>query len=117
MVVEVRRVLRPGGVYVLNLIDHPPLRFARAQVATLLAAFDDVALVNGPGEVLGVDGGNLVVVASDAGLDVAGLTAAGRVDRRSVSSRGELERFAAGAPLLTDDDAPVDQLLTPSRTR
>ena len=36
---EVRRVLRPDGVYVLNVIDCPPLRVSRAEAATLLAAF------------------------------------------------------------------------------
>ena len=37
-------MLRPGGIYVLNVIDFPPLDFARAETATLLAAFDDVAV-------------------------------------------------------------------------
>src|SRR3954452_9850588 len=32
---DVRRVLRPGGVYAMNLIDDPPHRLARRQVATL----------------------------------------------------------------------------------
>src|SRR3712207_209821 len=36
---EVARVLRPGGVYAANVADGPPLRFARAQVATLRTAF------------------------------------------------------------------------------
>ena len=36
---EVRRVLRPGGLCVLNVIDIPPLELARAGAATLLAAF------------------------------------------------------------------------------
>ena len=30
---EVHRVLRPDGVYVLNIIDYPPLRFVRAELA------------------------------------------------------------------------------------
>ena len=42
---EIRRVLRPGGVYALNVIDQPPLKLARAEAATLRAAFGDVALV------------------------------------------------------------------------
>ena len=113
MVEQVSRVLRPDGVYVLNLIDHPPLRFARAEVATLLAGFTDVVLVNGPDEVLGSDGGNLVVVASDDVIDDDALSAASRAAGRPVSDRAELERFARGAQVLTDDDAPVDQLLTP----
>ena len=27
MAAEVRRVVRPGGIYVQNVIDYPPLRF------------------------------------------------------------------------------------------
>ena len=42
---EVRRLLRPEGVYVLNVIDCPPLRVSRAEAATLLVAFEHVALV------------------------------------------------------------------------
>jgi spermidine synthase len=34
---EVRRLLAPGGTYVVNVADGKPLGFARAQVATLLA--------------------------------------------------------------------------------
>jgi len=33
---EVARVLRPGGVYALNVIDYPPLGLVRAEAATLL---------------------------------------------------------------------------------
>ena len=36
MVAEVRRVLRPGGTYVLNVIDNPPNAFAAAEAATLV---------------------------------------------------------------------------------
>jgi SAM-dependent methyltransferase len=31
---QVARVLRPGGAYVANLIDYPPLRFVRSEAAT-----------------------------------------------------------------------------------
>ena len=117
MVEEVRRVLRPDGVYVLNLIDFPPLAFARAEAATLLAAFSDVAVLAGPPALAGDDGGNLVLVASDRPLPVAALAGRASADSEpaSVIGRAEVERFAAGAPVLTDDDAPVDQLLTPYR--
>ena len=115
MVEQVRRVLRPDGVYVLNVIDFPPLAFARAEAATLLAAFDDVALMALPETLAGEDGGNLVLVASDRSLPVDALArrAAARGEPDSVVGRDEVERFAAGAQVLTDDDAPVDQLLTP----
>ena len=115
MVEQVRRVLRPDGVYVLNVIDNPPLSFVRAEAATLLAAFDDVALMAVPEVLAGDEGGNLVLVASDAPLPVDELAslAAARGEPDSVVGRTEVERFAGGAPVLTDDDAPVDQLLTP----
>ena len=115
MVSEVRRVLRPGGVYALNVIDFPPLSFARAETATLLAAFDDVAILSTPQAIAGQAGGNLILVASDSPIDVDALAerAAGRGEPRSVHGREDAETFAGGAQVLTDDDAPVDQLLTP----
>ena len=119
MVAEVKRVLRPDGVYVLNVIDFPPLGFARAQTATLLAAFNDVALMAVPAARAGRQGGNLVLVASDRLLPVDRLRELGdaRGEPDSLSTRAELERFAAGAQVLTDDDAPVDQLLNPYAPR
>jgi SAM-dependent methyltransferase len=112
MVEQVRRVLRPDGTYVLNVIDNPPLAFARAETATLLAAFAHVAVYATPEALAGDGGGNLVLVASGAPLPLGALQAAAR-------SRGEAladgEAFAGDAPVLTDDDAPVDQLLTPYR--
>ncbi len=114
MIAEIRRVLRPGGVYVLNVIDFPPLAFAEAEAATLLAAFEDVALM-APPAVRSERGGNLVLVASDRALPVdrLGSLAADRGEAGSVVGRAEVERFAGDAQVLTDDDAPVDQLLTP----
>jgi len=112
---DVRRVLVDGGVYAVNLIDHPPLRFARAEVATVAAAFDHLAVIARPAVLDGRDGGNLVIVASDRRLPIEAL-------RRRLGDRaGELEvragsaatDFAGDAPVLTDDFAPVDQLLTP----
>ncbi|MEX2291345.1 MAG: fused MFS/spermidine synthase [Mycobacteriales bacterium] len=115
MVAEVRRVLRPGGVYALNVIDFPPMSFARAETATLLAAFADVAVLAPPATVAGQTGGNLVLVATDGELDRAALAgrAAARGEPGSVHAGDAVPEFAAGARILTDDDAPVDQLLTP----
>jgi spermidine synthase len=113
MAAAVRRVLRPGGTYALNVIDNPPLAFARAEAATLLAAFRHVAVYAGADVVAGEGGGNVVLVASDAPLPAALQAAA--------NERGEVLRdaagFAADAQVLTDDDAPVDQLLTPTGRR
>jgi hypothetical protein len=108
-------VLRPGGVYVLNVIDNPPLAFARAEIATLLAAFDDVAVLAPPPTLAGESGGNLVLAASDRSIPVVELArlAADRGEPGSVLGLDGARSFAGGARVLTDDDAPVDQLLTP----
>lgn len=100
---EVRRVLRPDGLYALNLIDQPPLALLRAQAATLLDEFADVRLVRDQ------DGGNFVLLASDRPL-AAGV---GSTDRGARTlARQELAAFARGGRRLTDDDAPADQLLS-----
>ena len=112
---EVERVLTPEGVYVVNMIDRGPLAFARAEVATLQGEFAHVALMARPDVLTRADGGNLVAVASAAPLDVAGI--AGRLTERDtgwgVITGPELDAWVDGAGVLTDDYAPVDQLLTP----
>ncbi|GAB3355154.1 spermidine synthase [Modestobacter lapidis] len=71
---DVARVLKPGGVTAWNVSDGPPLRFLRAEAATLAAVFGHVALLAEPGTLRGRRFGNTVAVASDAELPVAGLT-------------------------------------------
>lgn len=117
MVAEVRRVLRPGGVYALNVIDHPPLDLARAETATLAAAFEHVAVLAPASALAGDTGGNLVLVGSDVPFSTTDLAAraAARGEPGSVHTGAVVREFAGGAQVLTDDDAPVDQLLTPYR--
>ncbi|WP_315095787.1 fused MFS/spermidine synthase [uncultured Cellulomonas sp.] len=65
MVAQVVRVLRPGGVYLVNCADRPPLAGARAEGATLREAFTDVAVIAEPGLLRGRGYGNVVLVATD----------------------------------------------------
>ena len=69
----VRRVLRPGGVYVVNLIDDPPHRMARRQVATLCASFAECVLLAERPVLADRRTGNLVVACADRTLPVAKL--------------------------------------------
>jgi hypothetical protein len=110
----VSRVLRPGGTYLLNVIDNPPLDFARAETATLRAVFANVVVLAGAGVLDGNGGGNLVLVASDEPLPLAALRE--RAEPGTVSTPEQALAFAGDAQVLTDDDAPVDQLLTPHRS-
>jgi spermidine synthase len=109
------RSLAGDGVYVANIIDHGPLDFARAYVRTSAVVFDEVVLLAAPDVLAGDDGGNLVLVTSDEPVDLDAVTAsfAGRDLDWSTMSGDELAAWSADAPVLTDDYAPVDQLLTP----
>jgi len=115
---EVERVLRPGGLYVLNVIDYPPLDFARAELATLGTAFANAAVVGWAGPVHGLGGGNVVLVASDETFDLAAMAAGLRERGAGMRLFGDAATLAAlstGARVLTDDHAPVDQLLSRPR--
>jgi spermidine synthase len=104
---EARRVLRPGGVLAVNVADGPPLRFARVQAATLRAVFGKVCLLAEPGTLRGRRFGNLVAVASDAPLPLAGLIrrcAADPMPGRVVAG-ADLDRFAGRAQPVRDADA------------
>jgi spermidine synthase len=108
---DVRRVLRPGGLYALNVIDQRGLELLRAEAATLLDVFADVRLVAKParGRPAEPRGGNLILLASERRLPA-------RVRARSRGARtygrAAVRRIAGGAAALRDDDAPADQLLS-----
>jgi MFS family permease len=110
---DVHRVLRHDGIYVLNVIDRDPWRLLAAEVATLADRFPHVALVARPEQLAPGGGGNAVVVASDRPIDTRALAAraAERGEPGSVLDDAAARRFAGDAPVLTDDWAPVDQLI------
>jgi spermidine synthase len=105
---EVRRVLRAGGTYAANLADGAGTAFARGQAATLQACFAEVAVLAPPSVLRGRRFGNLVLVASDAGLPVASLRrrAAGRASApaRLLSGR-ELDEWVGDRAAVTDATA------------
>jgi spermidine synthase len=107
--------LTDDGVYAVNLIDYPPLEFVRAELATLRAVFPYVLLLARAPALAGEGGGNVVAVASRQPLPVEEI-AAGLAERTlawQVAEEAKLDAFVGDAPVLTDDFAPVDQLLTP----
>jgi hypothetical protein len=107
--------LTDDGVYAVNLIDHPPLRFVRAELATMRAAFPHVLLLARAPVLAGEDGGNVVAVASRSPLpaEPVGAALADRDLVWKVAEGAVLDAFVGDARVLTDDFAPVDQLLTP----
>jgi spermidine synthase len=101
---EVRRVLRPDGVYLLNVIDCPPLRVSRAEAATLLAAFPHVALVAERDLLRERDAGNVVFLASAAPLplDAVRRAASRGAFPDDVYDRAQVASFAGTAAVATD---------------
>ncbi len=109
---QIRRTMTDEAILVLNIIDFGSRDLLKAEMATLQQVFPEVALIERRinGEV--VDG-NFVVLASAAPIDSAALSPKlAALDEPSYLVEGaELERMIAGAPVLTDDFAPADQLL------
>ncbi|MFE7585516.1 spermidine synthase [Streptomyces gardneri] len=104
---EVRRVLRPGGLYAANLADGPPLTHLRGQIATAAAVFPELALTADPTVLRGRRFGNAVLLASDRELPVAELTRRVATDPHPgrVEHGRELADFAGGAAPVTDVSA------------
>lgn len=109
---EVERVLKPGGVYTVNLIDFEPLEFVAAEEATFLEAFDHVQLAARVGEEGRPLGGNLVLTGSDRRLPPLVASRAVGAEGVGTFTQPVVEELALGAEPLRDDFAPVDQLRT-----
>lgn len=115
IVTDVRRVLTSEGVYVVNVIDYPPLAFARAEIATIRDVFPHVIVIARPSVLAGTDGGNMVIAASDVAFpveDVDSELATWAPEYDLMSDPDEIATYVDGAQVLTDDFAPVDQLVT-----
>jgi MFS family permease len=105
---EVRRVLKPGGLYAMNVIDHLPLDLASAEAATLRDVFSNVRLISNQGPDGELFGGNLVFLASDKSLLRTGSNAKGGI----TYDESAAAQLGSEADVLRDDFAPADQLLT-----
>ena len=115
---QLDRALVDDGVMITNVIDYGHRDFLRSYLATAGSVFDHVAIIGRPdafGDGRGL-GGNYVVIGSDAPLPVEEIEAAnrGRGHADEVLHGDALTTFVGDARVLTDDYAPVDQLLTPT---
>jgi Spermine/spermidine synthase domain len=101
------RALRETGIYAANLADGAPLKFARAQAATLLAVYPHCALIAEPGVLRGRRFGNLVLAGGHQPLPLAQLTRTSAADPfpARVLADGELRQWVAGAAPVTDATA------------
>jgi hypothetical protein len=106
MAAEIARVLRDDGIYVLNVIDGGDSAFARAELATLATVFAHVQVILPGGEPPALPR-NQVIVASSRPIPTLDIDPDDGVLRDETFVRD----YAGGAQVLTDDHAPVDQLL------
>lgn len=102
---EVARVLAPDGWMIANIADGRPLRFARAQVATIRAALPEACLVADASVLRGRRFGNIVVLAGRTPPPVAELTRRAAGDWFPGRVETDLDRFAGGAVPVTDSVA------------
>ena len=99
-VAEVARVLAPRGVLVANVADGAGLAFARTQFAAAATAFGELAALAAPDIWHGRRFGNVVLLASRAGLPVAELARRAAADPFPARVRGtdEVRSMATTAP-------------------
>ncbi|MET8767617.1 fused MFS/spermidine synthase [Streptomyces sp. NPDC004658] len=113
---EVRRALKPSGVYTANLADGPPLAHLRGQIATAAARFGELALIADAAVLRGKRFGNAVLVASDLPLPLAELTRRAASDPHPgrVEHGRQLTDFTGGAVPVTDEAAVASPAPPPS---
>ncbi|WP_017592461.1 spermidine synthase [Nocardiopsis potens] len=104
---DAARVLRPGGVFAVNVADGGRLAHTRAQLATAATAFAHTALIAEPSVLRGRRFGNLVLAASDRPLpvDELGRRAHRDPDMARLVCGPDLERFTAGTAPVRDGAA------------
>lgn len=106
MVRDVARVLRPGGLYLVNCADGAGLVRARSEAATLADVLTDVVAIAEPALLRGRGYGNVVLAATDDPqlLAVAGLARAVRsLPAPARLLRGDdLTTLVGAAPVLRD---------------
>ena len=109
VVAEMRRVLRPGGIVVLNVSDVTPFDVVRPVVAALRTVFSDVALLAEPGTLRGRRSGNCVLVGATVPLPATALRRAGAaaaVRARVLVGESLAEFMGAAVPPTSDRPLP-----------
>ncbi|MFE5645843.1 spermidine synthase [Rhodococcus sp. NPDC056516] len=102
---HVRRILAPGGIYIVNCGDTPDLQGARSEAATIGAQFEHMAIIADPAMLKGRRYGNMIIAGSD--LPIGGQPALAREllgggVPAHVWQDAEVRKFAANAPVRQD---------------
>jgi len=104
---ELRALLAPTGVLLVNVADGPGLAFARRQVATISEVLPEIGILADTQVLKGRRFGNLVIAASASPLPtewLPRLLAAGPHPAK-IAQGAEVAAFIQGARVVTDADA------------
>lgn len=101
---HVRRVLQPGGLYMLNCGDTPDLRLTRSEATTVGSIFSHVSMVADPPMLKGRRRGNVIIIGSDTPVGSAPLTRAllGGAVPAQLWENDRVREFSAGSSILRD---------------
>jgi MFS family permease len=99
------------GLYVINVIDHPPTRFARSELATMAEVFDHVAVIAPNDYLMFGRGGNFVLVGSNAPIDAEAISNLLPTNEVILVDTDAIA-WSDGGIILTDAFAPTDQLIS-----
>jgi spermidine synthase len=101
---EVRRTLRPTGLYLANVADRRPFEFVKAVVAAAADVFEHVAVIAEPSTIRGRRYGNLVIAAADRELPIDELRrrAARAIPPTRLMSGARLSQWIEDVPPMTD---------------
>jgi spermidine synthase len=110
------RAVGPGGLYIQNVADGPPLSFAKQQAATVAQVFTHGLLAAEPGVLRRRRFGNLVLAGSQAGLPADELRRRAAADpfAARVLDGEDLDRFVAGTRPVTDATAQPSPMPPPA---
>ncbi|MFK4762465.1 spermidine synthase [Microbacterium sp. ZW T5_45] len=104
---ELRALLSPTGVLLVNVADGPGLAFARRQAATIAEVLPEIAVLADTQVLKGRRFGNLVIAASASPLPtewLPRLLAAGPHPAK-IAQGAEVASFIQGSRIVTDADA------------
>lgn len=102
-----RKVLIPGGIYVVNCGDSSALALARREAATISAAFKHTVIIADPPMLKGRRSGNVIIAGSDAPLgDGPGLARVllGGAMPAQLWDDAKVRHFGRSATVLTDEE-------------
>jgi spermidine synthase len=101
---QAQRVLRPGGLYVVNCADTLDLRLVRSEIATFARVFDQLAVAADPPMLKGRRRGNVIIAGSDTPIGSAALAREllGGAVPAQLWDAGRVREFARNADPLVD---------------